>query len=152
MSTHEYHEDPEALEASMKARYELRDANFNSVGKWINGFFIFTAFCLGISFLAMLLIHTMFTQIDRPVTSTVITAPDDLPAKAPLQNNITAWKDMQDLRLREKEQTTTFGEGANEGRVRIPVERAMELMAEKGRQGVAGSSNAPATTSPGAPN
>lgn len=146
MSTHEeYKDDPVALEKSMKARYELRDGDYVKVGKAINGFFIFTAVCFVLSFFAMLGIHQFLTQIDRPMTSTPLNPPQQLPTKAPLQNNITAWRDMVELRERERVATQTYGKvDEAKGTVRIPVDRAMEKLAEKGVAGVTGEAKAPA--------
>jgi len=53
------------------------------------------------------------------------------PKLAPLQNNVTAWKDMQDLRIKEHKLTTTYGT-TPDGKTRIPTDRAMEIVASEG--------------------
>ncbi len=133
MSTHSDPDDHLKLEESRKARYELRDGNFGSVGKYINGFFIFTAISFAIAFVAMLIISPVVNNLDRPVNSTVMNEPKVVPKIAPLQNNVTAWRDMVELRERERVATQTYGEIKGQpGKVRIPVDRAMEKLAAGG--------------------
>jgi hypothetical protein len=137
MSTHKKPEDPAQLEASRKARYELRDGDFWAVGKAINGFFIFTAVSFALAFVAMLLISPIVNNLDRPVNSTVMNEPKVVPKIAPLQNNVTAWRDMVELRERERVATQTYGEVEGKpGKVRIPVDRAMEKLAAGGRSAI----------------
>lgn len=137
MSHDEYQVDHEKLDQSVKARYELRDANFGSVGRWINGFFWFTM-VVGIvgAYLLMMFIFNVLVKTDHKFATIPVTAPKNLPKAAPLQNNVTATKDMTDLRMAEQEMTHTYGDSKTvKGSIQIPVDRAMEIVAKKGING-----------------
>jgi len=137
MSHDEYKVDHEKLDQSMNARYELRDADFGAVGKWINGFFLSTI-VIGIigGLLIMMFMFNVVVKTDHKFATVPVTAPKNLPKAAPLQNNVTAHKDMSDLRAAEKAATQTYGNSKTvTGATQIPVERAMEIIAKKGVNG-----------------
>lgn len=130
-SDHEFHEDLEALEHAKTLRYEHRELDMNKVGKFITAFFIFTAVFFVLSFLAMVTIQKLVAG--RTPMEVEANVPRDLPAKAPLQNNITAWKDMADLRIKEEAAVNRIGpfEG-KPNTYSIPVDAAMERIAQTG--------------------
>lgn len=139
MSTHEFHDDPEQLALSQAARYELRDGNFWSVGKWITGFFVFSAISFGIAYLMLIGIGSTVVRGSHPINTTVLTLPRQMPLKTPLQNNITAARDMEELRAKEREVSENYGPSESNPKVmRIPVDEAIEKLASKGTQGVTG--------------
>ena len=141
MSTHEYHEDPEILEKSIEARYELRDGNFWSVGKWITGFFVFAAISFALAYGLMLGIGGTLAKGAHPINLTVANPPGFIPEKAPLQNSITTSKDMKDLRAKERAETQEYATAdAAKGTMRIPVDAAIEKLGKQGTQGVTGGS------------
>lgn len=139
MSTHEYHDDPEELAKSQAARYELRDGDYKGVAKIVIGFFVFTAVCFPISYALMMGVSKAMVPRPYPLNSTRMEAPRVMPQKAPLQTNVTAHSDMEALRKHEHEQTGTYGESTlNPGKKRIPIDRAIEKLAEEGVKGVTG--------------
>lgn len=131
-------EDLAALEEARKLRYDNRDLDFNKLGKWITGFFVFTGICAVAAFVSLWAIQTYVVRIDRPTWQPLIDTPNNLPKKAPLQNNVTAWKDIADLRKLEAQKTESYGV-VNEakGIYRVPVERAMEMVIQNGLPGPA---------------
>jgi hypothetical protein len=138
MSTHEIHEDPAELEASIQARYELRDGNFWSVGKYITGFFIFSAIAFALAYFLMLGISATLVKREHPINLTVANEPSWMPEKAPLQNSITTATDMKELRAKEQVDTEQYGKPDAKGKLHIPVDAAIEKLGAKGTAGVTG--------------
>lgn len=125
--------DAEALELARTKRYEVRDVDWNLIGKAINGFFIFTIVCVVISFFALWGVQRFLVGLDRKPYEPLVDVSKRVPAKSPLQNNVTAWKDMSDLRKKEQAALETYGTAdAAKGTMRVPIDRAMEMLAEKG--------------------
>lgn len=132
---HGYHEDLEALEKAKGLRYEHRELDFNKVGKFINAFFMITIVFFVLAFVAMFVIQKLV--VGRESTTPLVNVPSTLPEKAPLQNNVTTWKDMADLRMKENEATTKYSPNADKpGTYRVPVTRAMEKLAAQGPEGL----------------
>jgi|688.fasta_scaffold555118_2 hypothetical protein len=147
MSTHtEHHDDhdeepfdPVAHAAALKAGYELRDMDFWKLGMiGINGFFLFTAVVgFGGAFALMFTIHKFLAATEKPMMESAMTAPKNPPRIMPLQTNVTTWKDMQDLREAEAKKTKDYAPKKDQpGMMQIPVERAMEMVAEKGSKAI----------------
>ncbi|MBL8059208.1 MAG: hypothetical protein JNK63_00665 [Chthonomonas sp.] len=142
MSTHEYHDDPEELAKSQAARYELRDGDYKGVAKIVLGFFVGTAICFPVAYALMLLVSK--TMVPRPyaINSVRMDAPRTMPTKAPLQTNTTAHSDMEDLRKHDHVQTETYGNSSiNQGKKRVPVDRAIEVLSKEGTSGITGGAN-----------
>lgn len=141
MSTHDYHEDSEILEKSIQARYELRDGNFWSVGKWITGFFVFAAIAFALAYGLMLGIGGVLVRSSHPINLTVPNPPGFIPEKAPLQNSMTTKSDMKELRAKERAETQEYSTTDQaKGTMRIPVDAAIEKLGKQGAKGVMGGS------------
>ncbi len=139
MSTHEYDEDPEILEKSINVRYELRDGNFWSVGKWITGFFVFVAVAFALAYGLMLGIGATMAKSAHPINLTVANPPGFIPERAPLQNSMTTKSDMKELRAKERAETQEYSTTDQaKGTMRIPVDAAIEKLGKQGAQGVTG--------------
>ncbi len=145
-------QEKESLDLAIKKRWEPRDLSFVSLGKGITGFFIFALLIFPASFFAMFVMQKL-NGVNRPMIVPMIMAPmvettKNPPKFAPLQNNVTVWEDMQKLRDEEHRMTTTYG--VNEGnKIRIPIERAMKIVAGRGSAGLSASPNS--TTPNGVP-
>lgn len=142
MSTHEKHDDPEALALSQAARYELRDGDFKVVTKHLIGFFVFTMACAPIALGLMFAINRLLIHRPYALDSTRMEPTRPTTTLAPLQTNITAHSDIESLRKHQNEQTNTYGESdTNPGKKRRPIDAEIELLGQKGVQGVTGGVN-----------
>jgi hypothetical protein len=111
--------------------YEIRDVNYKSLTKAV---VIFFAFTIG-SFGAGLVIYNVYYKADdRPTLASTARLNRRMPQPPNplLQGNVNSKTDM--MRLRQAEDARLHGTGHIEGtdRVHIPVERAMELLTERG--------------------
>ncbi|HXF06900.1 MAG TPA: hypothetical protein VNM72_16020 [Blastocatellia bacterium] len=109
--------------------YETRDLNVSAVGKFLIG--LFALICL--TLVAMNELFQYFEQraIRRDVPLPPMLETREIPPEPRLQVAPTA--DLQKLRATEEELLTTYGWVDRErGIVRIPIERAMDLMLERG--------------------
>ncbi|MGV3618084.1 MAG: hypothetical protein ACO1SV_22385 [Fimbriimonas sp.] len=111
--------------------YEIRDVNYKSLTKAVVIFFVFA---IG-SFTAGLIIYNVMNPLkNRQTQMSTSRLKRNLPQPPNplLQGNVTSKTDM--MRLREVEDLRLHGTGPIEGtdRVHIPVERAMELLVERG--------------------
>lgn len=141
---HVFHEDLEALETAKNLRYEPRDVDWNKIGKMINGFFIFTGVCCVLALLSLWGVQRFLANVKRPTPwEPLVDVARRVPDKSPLQNNVTAWTDIRDLRNKEHEQTQTYGViDEAKGTYRIPVDRAMDMLAQSGLPAPTGAAGA----------
>ena len=148
MSNHEQSEEQirrnlEALELSKQKRYEQREMDVPRVGKAIGAFFEFSTICVVAATASMFAIYKWVNKVPRefntPGINQAITAK---PAKAPLQDNVAAKKDIADLRHQEDAKTEVYA--MKDGKIQIPITRAMEIVAAKGLA-------EPVPTAPGMP-
>lgn len=127
MHTNHPKEDP-----LVELGYEHRDINFKNLTRAITYFFVFTAICFAAGFWVYDVMHPMSNR----QTKTSETSYAKFKPKAPnplLQDNITAKADIMTMRQSEYARLHSTGpiEGAP-GKVHIPVERAMDLIVERG--------------------
>lgn len=131
------HTDHEPLDPDTLAEmgYERRDINVPALRRWTIGFFGLVAifFVLGWIFYKFLA-PTTFVRAARgvaPVTRRIPAAPNPI-----LQDDITTKLDIMTMRQEEEEALTSYG-WANKERtaVRLPIDRAMALIAERGVPG-----------------
>jgi hypothetical protein len=109
--------------------YERSDADIPSVWKFIIGLFAL----IGVSLLLMLGLFRFLYQSEREAspTPTPMEAQRVLPPAPRLQ--ITTSTDIDELRRREDEILRTYGwVDKNAGVVRVPVDRAIDLLTERG--------------------
>lgn len=109
--------------------YETRDLNVGAVGKFLIG--LFALICL--TLVAMNELFEYFEQraIRRDVPLPPMLETREIPPEPRLQ--VVPAADLQRLRATEQELLTTYGWVDRErGIVRIPVERAMDLLLERG--------------------
>jgi hypothetical protein len=111
------------------AGYERTDANTASIWKFIIGLFVF----IGLSGLAMLLLFRFLyrtEQASMPMP-TPMEARRVVPPLPHLQ--ISPTLDLETLQSNEQTELSSYGwVDKNAGVVRIPVDRAIELIAERG--------------------
>ncbi len=111
--------------------YEKQDINIKVLGWAAFWFFIFTFVCYGIGWL-------FFVKTDPAIVTIQETTPpfskNPPPSPNPLlQTNITTKTDIKELRQKETEELTTSAlVDAKSGVYRIPVDRAIDLMARRG--------------------
>jgi hypothetical protein len=109
--------------------YERTDANIASIWKFIIGLFVLIA----VSLLAMLLLFRFLYRSEQSA----------MPAPTPMESRrlvpsgpklqISNALDLTELRGKEEQELTTYGwVDKNAGVVRIPIGRAIELVAERG--------------------
>ena len=109
--------------------YEIRDINKGAIMKGTIGFFIFAIGSAIIGFIMFRLMYPTGFEAQTEVKRLIPQAPNPL-----VQGNITAKTDIMDLRQQE-EATLSAKAGwvdASKTRLHIPIERAMEIIAEKG--------------------
>lgn len=136
MATHDDHHEPvvdqEALDKAVRMGYEHRDVDTVAVGKFGLWFTIFTFFCIGATVVAWVIVDRVV--YDTPVSAR--TEPDPrrtLPPGPLLQSNITAKKDIADLRRDEDRKANYYGwVDQQKGIVRVPVDVALDRVAVKG--------------------
>ena len=139
---HEYI-DPDVLS---EMGYEKRDVNIRSIKRWTTGFFLLIFVFLGLAwgFFRWLAPKTFVraAQGKDPVTRRIPAAPNPL-----LQDNVITKLDIMALRQAELETLNNYGWANREKTaMRIPIERAKELIAERGAQVVP---DAPTRNTPG---
>ncbi len=128
MHTNHKREDP-----LVELGYEVRDIEYKPLIKGVVYFFAFTlaTFIVGYwIYNAMNPLKQRQTQVNNASsTRRIPNYPNPL-----LQNNVTAKTDMMLMRKQEAQRLegTGYVEGTNQGRVHIPVERAIDLLAERG--------------------
>jgi hypothetical protein len=116
---------------SADVRYEQTDARAQPIVRYAIGLLIFTAVSAGLAYAALYGFREMSRRTDRPKPAMALDDPRRLPADPRLQVHPTL--DAAELRRLEHDQLTTYGwVDQQKGIVRIPVERAIELVAARG--------------------
>ena len=122
----------ESLHASA-APYETTDANIHQISIWTISIFV-TIFAGMLAMAALLFGFMKFpVALDRPPTAAEYER--TLPPTPRLQiNQVT---DLQQFREREEQLLTTYGLEQNSGAVRIPIDKAIDIVAGRGALPVA---------------
>lgn len=137
------------LNKAISLGYDHRDLPWNAVGKGIGAFFVLTAVLSAVAFGA-LWVTMRLIGVDRPPFVPQQEATKNKPLLAPLQDNVTAKKDMSDLRKLEDKKLNSYGNiDGQPGKVHIPVERAMEMMS--GSTATGAPQSVPTPDMPGTP-
>lgn len=121
--------DPEAINALTKPEigYEVRDMNIPALLKWSVGFFVGTTVSILGTLLGFWLAIGIPVREDVPIT-TIPKSPNPL-----LQDNMATKIDIRDLRREEAQRKDSYGWiDEQKGIAHIPVDRAMETVAERG--------------------
>lgn len=122
---HKHHEPPDTTHG-----YELTDLSLTDITKGVIGFFIFTAVS-GLVVWGGMKVAGIAQIPPGPKSRPIPEAPNPL-----LQTQTTAKVDMYNMRLHEKQQLSTYGKSeTSEHGTRIPIDRAIEIIAEKGLGG-----------------
>lgn len=110
--------------------YEPTDEPASSpVGKYTAAFFIFLGVMIGISFGFLQVADRVDGFKFGQKRERAIMPPDGTPL---LQSNVTAWGDMKKLRAEEKTKMHGYAENPEDGTYRIPIEKAMEIVVDRG--------------------
>lgn len=124
MSTSHHDDQPVDLDQLRKLGYETKDIDVPAIRSSLIWFFIGTiasvVLCIGFY---IWIVPAKWNPIPEPERKFPLPSPM-------LQTQSEAREDIANLRAKENAILTTYG--MDEGRVRIPVERAMEIVAEKG--------------------
>lgn len=108
--------------------YDVTDLKIRDIVVGTVGFFAFTAVCY---VLVLLLMAYGFKNASVPA----LVGPRPIP-EAPhpiLQNETTAKTDIYNMRYRENQALNSYGKSeANPGGARIPIDRAMDIVAREG--------------------
>jgi hypothetical protein len=116
---------------SADIRYEQTDARARPIVRYSIGLLIFTAVSAGIAYAALYGFREMGRRTDRPRPAMALDDSRRLPVEPRLQVHPTL--DAAEMRRLEREQLTTYGwVDQQRGIVRIPVDRAIELLAARG--------------------
>ena len=129
--------------------YETRDIQVKSLVRALTFFFGFAIFS---GVLAAIFIKIFVPEMPAPQSAFVRAYP---PKGTPiLQNNVNNTADIADLRRQEAEILTTSGKGDAPGYYRIPIDKAIKLIAQRGLPkpiAVGSSTSAPAALAPSDP-
>ena len=109
--------------------YEIRDVNTKALMKGTIGFFIFAIGSAVVGFIMFRLMYPVGFEAQTEVKRLIPQSPNPL-----VQSNLTAKTDIMDLRQQE-EAALSAKPGwvdASKTKLHIPIERAMEIIAEKG--------------------
>ena len=122
-------DDPDML---AQMRYETRDFSFGAVGKFVFGTFLF-------AFLGFLAAFGIFKwmnpgilengKVSQPFAMKGPEAPNPI-----LQTNVTAKSDIEEIRKNEMTQMRSYGNSDAPGTVSVPIERALQQVAQDGIQ------------------
>lgn len=111
--------------------YERQDISIRGIRTASIWFFGFTIFCIVASLAVFRLMNPKAfasTNDQRPFSQRVPEPPNPL-----LQSNVTKLTDMYELRAKERQVlSTTAWVDREKGVVRIPIDRAIELVAQRG--------------------
>jgi hypothetical protein len=115
------------------AGYEKSDAHVPTINRFLFGLFVL----IGVSMLAMWAMHAFLArQEEKAPRPTLMEAQRVLPPAPRLQVSNT--RDLAALKAGEERALSTYGwVDKQAGSVRIPVERAMEVLAQRGLPGKA---------------
>ena len=110
------------------APYETTDANVHQISIWTISIFV-TIFAGMLAMAALLFGFLKFpVALDRPPTAAEYER--TLPPTPRLQINQPG--DLQQFREREEQLLTTYGREQNSGAVRIPIDKAIDIIAGRG--------------------
>jgi hypothetical protein len=141
---HTSHHGPVGPDQDQLARlgYETRDIALNTLVRWLIGLFVF----MGVAGLGAYGLYNLFVQ---PYQEISVQSPLEFVRTYPPNPQIQARpkRDMIEYRAAEEKLEKGYSKGEN-GTVNLPVERAMDLLAERGISGVKGSSTSPGTLTP----
>lgn len=113
-----------------KMTHEDRDIDMSQINKSVVAFFAFTIVSIALSAGFYLWAAGHIGPQPEPPTRTLRLAPKDTPY---VQGNVTAKKDIKILRKEENELISTYGwVDKSKGVVRLPLDRAMALVLERG--------------------
>ncbi|MES2462845.1 MAG: hypothetical protein V4671_19860 [Armatimonadota bacterium] len=142
---HTSHQGPANLDPDQLARlgYETRDIALNTLSRWLVGLFIFIAVAIfGTLGLYKALVPT-WSEVEKmsPIAHVRTYPPNP-------QLQARPRRDMIEYRGAEEKLLNSYTKGEN-GTVNLPVDRAIDLLAERGISGVKGGQPAaPGTVSP----
>lgn len=146
---HEIVEDPEQLQVAIDQGHDHRDITFPGYMKAMNLFMIVSTvliFLAILSGLGFFVIGNFFASQKRnnqqeysfPWTRPEPAARAELPAGPLLQSNLTTKLDIKSLREEEDKALADYGRDAKTGKAIIPVDKAIELMKERGMPNFSG--------------
>jgi hypothetical protein len=125
MHTNEPRQDP-----LVDMGYETRDVDLKRLGRTAFWFYVFVIGSVVIGALSLLVLAPGY-WVDKPTDQLARVIPAE--PNPPLQTNVTAKKDMATLRTEEAQRLEGTGyANAERTRVHIPIERAMDLLVERG--------------------
>jgi hypothetical protein len=111
------------------ARYEVDDASVREIVISAIGLAVGTVLICAAVFGLFRVLRSVEVSSREPITD--VSAPSTFPPGPRLQNK--PWEELQQLRQKEDETLTTYGwVNKNTGTVRIPIDRAMDIIAERG--------------------
>jgi hypothetical protein len=112
-------------------RYEKTDAHAGPIVKYTIYLLVFTAICAGLSWGVIHGFREFFSKGDPPRPAMAVDDPARLPMEPRLHVRPTV--DVSEMKLDERELLNTYGwTDQSKGVVRIPVARAMQLLAQRG--------------------
>jgi hypothetical protein len=124
------------------APYETTDANVHQISIWTVSIFV-TMFAGMISMAALLFGFVKFpASLERPPTAAEYER--SLPPAPRLQVNQV--DDLRQFREREQQMLTTYGREPNSGAIRIPIDKAIDIVSERGVLPKTAAAVAPAAT------
>ena len=124
---HDERDDPELLSEIEKLGYEPRDVPVEQTWRHAAMLYISIAVIMGLSWVFMAIVDR--AQAERPDMSTFERPRSPGDPYPLLQSNVTAHKDIANLRRLEREKTDTAGWIDKEaGVARIPIDDAIELV------------------------
>lgn len=128
MSTNHNEMEPDAKIIS-QIKYETEDVKTGGLLKWGIGFFSFVVMSavLGAGFFYLPWFRPAEVSIAPPFQSQ--TPPPGTPI---LQNNSNNTQDIADMRQAERKALTTYGKGDAPGFYRIPIDKALDIVATSG--------------------
>ena len=113
--------------------YEVRDVAFRPIAIAAAGLVLLAVVTIGLMFGVDRLLSARAAEESAPASPLAATYGQQAPPAPRLQNDPR--RDLEALRARETAQLETYGwVDRAAGRVRIPVDRAMALLAEEGRR------------------
>jgi len=127
-------EDPKELEQVIQQGYDHREIDFSKVGKWTGaGTVGLVVFSLLVTWGALKAYDAVVAKSPNPALRENAMVRTDLPPAPLLQSNVTAKKDIENLRRAEEEHLhTSKPVPGKPGYVSIPIEVAMEKLAAQG--------------------
>jgi hypothetical protein len=124
MVEHGQHPDP----AAHPPRYETSDADVRAIGRYGIGLFVLLLLAFGLMWAMHFLLEKQPVELDQKPT--VMEMERMLPPLPRLQVNQGG--DLAEFREHERQILTTYGREKNSGAVRIPIDRAMDIIAHRG--------------------